>query len=273
MENKTKIQDFVELSVFMPLVYNMLMGLGVLIVGWILARWAKRVVRKRLGNNKGLQANETIRPLIATLVSYTIMLATLYAALSIAGIPASGLLAAFGAAGLAIALAVQGTLANVAAGMMLIFLRSIKVGEYIQTPNLEGTVQEIGLFTTLITSPAGVLISVPNAQIWGREIHNFSRAQTRRLDVDIELARDNDLDAALKTISGALHDHKAVSDKDSISAVISGLTPTSVQLQARCNLPAANLRTDASDIRLALQQALQQGGFKLPPVPASLSKV
>jgi len=140
METIREFYNQVAGSAYAPVVSNIFTALGIFILGWILARWADRVVRKRLGNNKGLQADDTFRPLIAIIVRYAIVLAALYAALDIAGIGAASLLAVFGAAGLAIALAVQGTLSNVAAGLMLIFLRKIKVGEYIQTPDVEGTV-------------------------------------------------------------------------------------------------------------------------------------
>ncbi len=257
--------DLVAGSPYAPLVRNIFAALGVFILGWIVARWADAVVRKRLGN-KGLLADDTYRPLIAIIVRYGIVLAALYAALDIAGIGAASLLAVFGAAGLAIALAVQGTLSNVAAGLMLIFLRTIKVGDYIQTPDVEGTVLEIGLFTTEIKSPDGVLVSVPNAQIWAKQVKNFSRFNTRRLDIVLEISRDNDVGLALQVLQDTLSNHKLVM-ADSAQTVISGFTPTSVQLQARCWLKADNLRNHASKVRLSLHDALLREGFKMPPLP------
>ena len=140
MESVSEFTSLIEWETILPVIKNVFVALGVLIIGWIIARWADRAVRKRLGNAKGLQADDTFRPLIALLVRYAIILGALYAALDIAGVAPASLLAVFGAAGLAIALSVQGTLANVAAGLMLIFLRSIRVGEYIQTSNVEGSV-------------------------------------------------------------------------------------------------------------------------------------
>ncbi|PHS39691.1 MAG: mechanosensitive ion channel protein MscS [Robiginitomaculum sp.] len=258
-------------SPYAPFIRDIFAALGVFILGWIVARWADAVVRKRLSNNKGLQADDTYRPLIAIIVRYAIVLAALYAALDIAGIGAASLLAVFGAAGLALALAVQGTLSNVAAGLMLIFLRTIKVGEYIQTPDVEGTVLEIGLFTTEIKSPDGVFISVPNAQIWAKQVKNFSRFKTRRLDIILEISRDNDVGLALEVLQKTLSAHKLVT-ADSAQTVISGFTPTSVQLQARCWLKADNLRSDASQIRLSLHDALRAEGVKMPPLPLPAAK-
>lgn len=247
-----------------PYFLNILTALGVFILGWILSRWADRTIRNRLGNDKGLEASDTVRPLIATVVKYAIMLASLYAALDLAGIPASSLLAVFGAAGLAIALAVQGTLSNIAAGIMLIFLRSMKVGEYIETPNVAGTVLEIGLFTTQMRRGDGVFVSVPNAQIWGSQITNYSRFDKRRVDIDIELDRDNDLDAALKTVRKALAAQDMVVDSKSIEVALTSFTPTTAILQSRFWLPTSNLRDHTSSVNLALNKALRDKGFKLP---------
>ncbi len=241
-------------------------ALAILFIGWVIAKWADRIVRTRLGNNKGLKADDTFRPLIATLVRYTIVLATLYTAFTFAGIPASSLLAVFGAAGLAIALAIQGTLANVASGLMLIFLRSLKVGEYIQTPDAEGTVLEIGLFTTEIKTSDGIFITIPNSAIWSKQIKNYSRYRARRIDVDLEVGRDNDLDKILGRLQNVLLKHDKVINTSSAAVVISGFTPGSVKLKARCWLKAGNLWSDASEVRLALHEALQKLDVKWPPV-------
>ncbi len=267
MDAVRELYAWVASSTYAPLVRDIFAALGIFILGWILARWADAVVRKRLANNKGLQADDTFRPIIAIIVRYAIVLGALYAALDIAGIGAASLLAVFGAAGLAIALAVQGTLSNVAAGLMLIFLRSIKVGEYIQTPDIEGTVLEIGLFTTEIKSPDGVYITVPNAQIWAKQIKNFSRFKTRRMDIVLEIARDNDVGLALEVLQKTLGGHDLVVAAESAQTVISGFTPTSVQLQARCWLKADNLRNSTSEIRLSLHEALRREGIKMPPIP------
>ncbi len=266
METFSELLSTIEWDTILPVVNNIFVALGVLILGWIIARWADRFVRHRLSNAKGLQADDTFRPLIALLVRYTIIFGALYAALDIAGVAPASLLAVFGAAGLAIALAVQGTLSNVAAGLMLIFLRSIRVGEYIQTSSVEGSVLEIGLFTTEIKSADGVFISVPNAKIWASQVKNFSRYKTRRIDVNIDIARDNDLKLAIDILQKTLADHDVVLASEDAEVIIAGFTASAVNVQARCWISTTNLRADASAIRLSLHKALQAEGFKLPPI-------
>ena len=249
----------------MPIVVNVLSGIGIFILGWILSRWAYRTILKRLGNEKGIQASETFRPLIATIVKYAILLGAIYAGLTQAGVAASSLLAVFGAAGLAIALAVQGTLSNIAAGVMLIFLRSMKVGEYIETPHVQGTVTEIGLFTTHMRRPDGVFVSVPNAQIWGSQITNYSRYDERRVDIDIEISRDNDLTEAVNTLEQLISDSPLVVNPELTSVAVLNTTPQTAVLQTRCWIHRTNYRADSSTLRVALHEALRAEGFKLPP--------
>jgi len=260
--------DGIQWMTFVPIATNILSGLGIFILGWLLSRWAYKTILVRLGNEKGLQASATFRPLIATIVKYAILLGAIYAGLTQAGVAASSLLAVFGAAGLAIALAVQGTLSNIAAGVMLIFLRSMKVGEYIETPDIAGTVLEVGLFTTHIRRPDGVFVTVPNAQIWGSQIANYSRFSTRRVDIDLELARDNDLAAAVDTVRASLDKQDMVVDKDKASVSVAGFTPTTAIIRARFWLDTENLSDKSSTLRTLFSQALSAEGFKLPPTPA-----
>lgn len=266
MENTPEILNIINWNVFTPILISGLQAIGILILGWIASGWAGRIIRRKLGNDKGLQVNDTLRPLFATVVKYTIMFSALYAALKVAGIPPQSLLAVFGAAGLAVALAMQGTLSNVAAGIMLIFLRSIKVGEYIATPDVEGSILEITLFTTQIEAPNGVFITVPNAQIWANQIHNYSRGSKRRIDIMVEISRDNDLAAAVSTVKAALLQSPHIINKDTASVVISSTTAHSALLQARCWITTDDVRGHTSDINVGLHTALRSGQFKLPPV-------
>ena len=245
---------------------NVLKAVGILLLGWVIANWAKHTVHKRLGNDKGLQLNDTLRPLLASFVKYTIMFATLYAALQTAGIQAASLLAVLGAAGLAIAMAIQGTLANIAAGIMLIVLRILKVGEYIETPSFSGSVLEIGLFTTQLKTSNGVLMTIPNAQIWSGRVSNYSRASERRIDINIELSRDNDLDKALDILKTTLLKSPHIIKKDAASVALSSIGTHSAVLQVRGWIGADDVRGHSSDIQLTLHKALRANKFKLPPV-------
>ena len=128
------------------------------------------------------------------------------------GVETTSIIAVLGAAGLAIGLALQGTLSNVAAGLMLVFLRPFKVGDWIEAASVSGTVREIGLFSTIIDTFDNVFISVPNSSIWSSNIINYSRYERRRLDIDIGIDIDSDLAVAETAMMKLADDPRVLPD-------------------------------------------------------------
>ena len=169
-------------------------GILTIFIGFWLSGRASRLVIKAL--SKIDQIDKTIIPMIGALVRYAGMTLTLVVALGKFGVETTSIIAVLGAAGLAIGLALQGTLSNVAAGLMLIFLRPFKIGDWVEAAGMSGTVREIGLFTTVIDTFDRVFISVPNSSIWSSNIVNHSRYGERRLDLDIGIAYESSLDDA-----------------------------------------------------------------------------
>jgi small conductance mechanosensitive channel len=167
-------------------------GILTIIIGFWLSGRASRLVITAF--SKIDQIDKTIIPMIGALVRYAGMTLTLVVALGKFGVETTSIIAVLGAAGLAIGLALQGTLSNVAAGLMLIFLRPFKVGDWIEAAGMSGIVREIGLFTTVIDTFDRVFISIPNSSIWSSNIVNHSRYGERRLDLDIGVAYDSSLD-------------------------------------------------------------------------------
>lgn len=256
----------IDWRTFWPMIKGALSAIAILIIGWMFAGWASRTVRKRLGDDKGIEVSATIRPLVVTILRYMILMITVYAAMKVAGIPPTGLLAVFGAAGLAIALAMQGTLSNIAAGIMLLFLKIFQVGDYILGPKVEGTVLEIGLFVTKIKNPSGVLVTIPNSQIWNSEVANFSAFGSRRIDVNIDVARTNDLEKALNILRATAAESELITEPESISAALIGYTQSAAKLQLRCWIAAKTFRADQSTLNVLFHEALKAGGITLPPL-------
>ena len=180
----------------------------ILIAGWILSRIASKSIRNFAKRTTKL--DKTIAPLLSQLVRYAILIVTLIIALSQLGVATTSMLAVLGAAGLAIALALQGTLSNVAAGVMLIWLRPFSVGEYIYASDIEGTVSEIGLFSTKIRTPNGLFIFAPNSKLWSTSITNEDRLPTRRINMKIGISYDADINKARKILLKIAKDEKRV---------------------------------------------------------------
>lgn len=198
---------------------NIFSGVIIMVIGIFVARKTSMSIRKHLGKINRFDA--TLVPLVASIIRYIILIIALIAALGSFGIQTTSIIAVLGAAGLAIGLALQGTLSNVAAGVMLLFLRPFQINDWIETGSNSGTVTEIGLFSTTISTFDNVFISVPNSGIWGQTITNHSRNNTRRMDIDIGIAYATDLDYAEKTMLALADDSRVLADPQPQFLVVS----------------------------------------------------
>ena len=173
---------------------NLLAALITIIIGIWAARRTSGLLREWLSRSNRI--DQTLTPILAALVRYAILTLTVVVTLGNFGVETTSIIAVLGAAGLAIGLALQGTLSNVAAGLMILFLRPFKIGDWVEAAGVSGSVREIGLFTTTIDTFDNVYISVPNSAIWTSNIINHARYGTRRLDLDIGISYDANLDEA-----------------------------------------------------------------------------
>jgi small conductance mechanosensitive channel len=172
----------------------------ILVVGWWVARRVARSLNRLLASQSRMDA--TLRPVICDTCLWSIRVISIIGALSQLGIQTASIVAVLGAAGLAIGLALQGTMQNIAAGIMLLLLRPFKVGDSIDagTGNVAGTVEEISLFTTRLTKSDGICEYVPNSALWSNSIRNYNRNPTRRLDLEVEISVRDDVDQALAAL-------------------------------------------------------------------------
>ena len=190
----------------------------ILVIGWWIAGRTGALVRHSLKNAKFVDS--TLKPLAASIARYAVLIFVIIAVLSNFGVETTSIIAVLGAAGLAIGLALQGTLSNIAAGVMILILRPLKVDEFVEASSVSGTVVEITLFTTLLKTPDGVFISAPNSQIWNSAIKNYSRNPTRRLDIKVGIAYDDDVDAALDFLKNLVaSDERVLKDPEPMSFV------------------------------------------------------
>ncbi len=207
----------------------------ILVIGWTLAGWARRAVDKTLSKIQKFDA--TLRRFFASLAKYLVIIFTVLAVLNQFGVQTASLIAVLGAAGLAVGLALQGTLSNVAAGVMLLLFRPFRVGDYIEAGGLAGTVKAITLFVTELGTPDNVQIIVPNSQVWNTAVKNYSHHATRRVDLMMGISYEDDIDAAMAAIRGLVGaDRRVLADPEPMFAVAE-LADNSVNLTVRawCN--------------------------------------
>lgn len=189
-------------SEFMPMIITVggrvVAALVILIISWMVGNWIDR----RFENMKRLDS--TLRNFLGNFFKYLIVTVGVITVIGLFGIPMASLLAVLGAAGLAIGLALQGTLANIASGVMLLILRPFNVGDYITWGDQGGTVKTLGLFGTELAMADNVYIFAPNSKIWGNEIRNFSRNMLRRQDITVNISYEDDINKVFRIIHGIL---------------------------------------------------------------------
>lgn len=226
-----------QFGAYGPVIVNALKALIVLVIGWMIAGAVSAWARKRVMSNPNI--DNTIGSFVASIVKWVILLVVLIAVLGLFGIEATSLVAVLGAATLAIGLALQGTLNNLAAGVMLILFRPFKLGQFVDIAGTAGTVKDINLFVTELATPDNVQIIVPNGQAWGATISNFSTHETRRVDMTFGIDYGDDIDKAMKVITDlASADDRVHADPAPWVRVVN-LGDSSVDLGVRvwCNAP------------------------------------
>jgi small conductance mechanosensitive channel len=186
------------------------------------------------------------------------------AVLSLFGIETTSLIAVLGAAGLAVGLALQGTLSNFASGVMLLLFRPFKVGDYVEIAGEGGSVQEIGIFSTQLHTPDNVKIAIPNSAVYGQTIKNYSANDTRRNDLVIGISYDDDIARAVETIQRILAaDSRVLEDPEPVVAV-ADLADSSVNLVVRPWCAGSDYWPLRFDLTRQIKEELEAAGCSIP---------
>jgi len=237
-------------------------ALVILILGWMIAGWARGFTERAL--SKTDKVDVTLRQFLASMVRYAILVFTVVAVLDRFGVETTSLIAIVGAAGLAIGLALQGTLSNVSAGVMLLLFRPFKVGDYVEGAGQAGSVKSITLFVTELATPDNVQIIVPNSQLWGAAIKNYSFHETRRVDLLMGIAYEDKIDDAVATINKVIEaDSRAHKDPAPMVAVVE-LADSSVNLTVRVWCDAGDYWPLKFDLTKALKERFDSEGISIP---------
>jgi len=249
---------------------NFLIAVLILIAGWVAARWIGRWVHDLIDRSHYI--DDTLKPLIANFARYGILAITVVAVLSQFGVQTTSLIALLGAAGLAIGLALQGTLSNVASGVMLLILRPFRVYEKIRVGDVAGTVREIGLFRTEIVTDDGNFVSIPNATLFSGTIVNASREATRRTNFTVEVDRGESIEAIEKTILESLAREPRVLKAPAPMIEVDVLGPISTTLMVHAWLRNSDFLATVSDVKKRVREALQ-GADVAAPIPVAAPAV
>ncbi len=234
MENvDQQVQESIQMVIEVVTAYGLdvIGAITILIVGWWFAGRAKAWAVKAF--KKTEHVDDTLTTFLGNLIRYLVIIITLLAVLDRFGVETTSFIAILGATSLAIGLALQGTLSNVAAGVMLLFFRPFNVGDFIEGGGQSGSVKSIGLFVTHLNTPDNVEIIVPNASLWGSSIKNYSFNSTRRVDFVFGIGYGDDIDKAMSIIAAlAAEDDRVHKDPEPV-IVVGELGASSVDIITR----------------------------------------
>jgi len=236
-------------------------AIALLVVGrWVAGR-VRRVLRALLAK---ADVDATLIPFVSSLAYWGILAIVGVAVLGMVGIHTASLLAVVGAAGLAIGLAMQGTLSNLAAGVMLLIFRPFNVEEFVDIGGTSGTVKAIGLFSTTMNTSDNIQIIVPNSKVFGGTIKNFSANPTRRLDLVVGISYDDDIGVARDTILSVLaQDDRVMADPEPLVEV-GELGDSSVNLLVRPWSRREDYWALKCYLLRALKERLEAAGCSIP---------
>ncbi len=209
---------------------NIVAAIVIFIIGMMLANWASKLTMRA---TRQANLDRTIGQVLSRLVRTVVIVVTILVILNRFGFETASLIALLGAAGLAIGLALQGTLNNIAAGVMLLALRPFKLGDLVEVGGNLGIVQDIGLFVTRLDSLDNVAIHMPNANIWGSEVKNLSQNPTRRVDMTFGIGYGDDMDKAISIIKEVLASNEHVLETPAPDVFIAGHGASSIDLWVR----------------------------------------
>ncbi|MEM7428062.1 MAG: mechanosensitive ion channel domain-containing protein [Pseudomonadota bacterium] len=261
---ETIVREAIEKSVSLTVDYSfsVLGALVVLVIGIMLASAIGRWTRRQLDRIESV--DETLSSFLSSLVRYALLVLVFITVLAQFGVKTTSILAALGAAGLAIGLALQGTLSNVASGVMLLVLRPFRIGEYIEAGGISGTVEEIGLFTTRLKRVDGLFVMAPNGQIWNTAIVNYSRNPLRRFELIVGISYEDDIGKAKQQLLGIAGGTEAVLTDPAPQVFVNALGDSAVEIGLRAWMKTEDYLAGSWSMTEAAKVEFDAAGLSIP---------
>jgi len=236
-------------------------AIAILIVGWIVAKLCRRISRKVLTTAK---AEASLVGFVSSLVYYAVLAFAVIGAISKLGVQTTSFVAVLGAAGLAVGLAMQGSLSNFAAGVLVLIFRPFKVGDFISAAGCDGVVQEIGIFTTTLHSPDNKKVIMPNSAVTGGNITNLTANETRRVDLTAGICYEADMNRAKQAIEEMLTNHPKVLNDPAPTVAVVELADSSVNLVVRPWCKTADYWDVYFSVTQGIKEALDGADISIP---------
>ncbi len=240
---------------------KVLAAIAIFIIGTWVAKAIRGLVRRMM---RKAQMDQTLRRFIGNMTYIALLAFIIIAALSQLGIQTTSFIAVLGAAGLAIGLALQGSLANFAAGFLMIVFRPFRVGDYIEGAGVTGTVEEIQIFTTTLVTPDNKTVIIPNAGLTGGNIVNWTLKGTRRVDMVMGIGYDDDIDKAKQIMADVLAEDERILEDPAPQIALVELADSSVNLVVRPWVKASDYWGVYMSVTEKIKKAFDTNGISIP---------
>ena len=259
----------VDLSAILPKIYELLTVYGIKVIAalaiFVIGRWVakgiRKFIRKMMNRSK---VDPTLISFVVNLAYVALLAFVVIAALNQLGIQTASFIAIMGAAGLAVGLALQGSLSNFAAGVLMIIFRPFKVGDFIEGAGVAGTVEKIEIFTTQLKTPDNKTIIIPNSKMTNDNIINYSAKGTRRVDMAFGIGYEDDIDQARSIILDVLaQDQRVLKNPESV-VLVSELADSSVNFTARAWANAGDYWDVYFDTTEKVKKRFDAEGISIP---------
>ncbi len=242
---------------------------GIQVVGaialLIVGRWVAGMVRRGVGRSlERIKIDEALVPFFSSMAYYLTLTVVVISVLSLFGIETTSLIAVLGAAGLAVGLALQGTLSNFAAGVMLLIFRPVKIGNFVEVAGVSGTIAELGIFSMILNTGDNVQITVPNSAVYGAVIKNYSVNENRRIDLVMGVSYSDDLGRAKQIIEDVIAKEARVLADPAPTIAVAELADSSVNFVVRPWVKAGDYWPTRFELTRALKEGLEAGGCSIP---------
>jgi small conductance mechanosensitive channel len=259
----------IDMEAILQKVYEYLAAYGLKIVAaiviFVVGRWLARLLSRLAGRSLKRTGIEDTLVRFAEHVSYIALLVfVIIAALATLGLQTTSFVVVIGAAGLAIGFALQGSLANFAAGVLLIVLKPFKVGDFVEAAGKKGTVKAIRIFNTVLDAPDNIRVIIPNAQVTGSSIMNYTVNGTRRVDLVCGVSYEDDLKKAQQVIEQVVAGDSRILKEPATTVAVSELGDSSVNFVVRPWVQNADYWAVYFDLTAKVKLALDKNGISIP---------
>jgi len=232
-----------------------------LVVGYLAARLMRRIVKRWLAKTELALA---LQRFVTQITYVAILIFAIVASLARFGIETTSFVAILGAAGFAIGFALQGSLSNFAAGVLILILRPFKIGDFVEAGGVSGSVQDIQLFTTILATPDNVKVMVPNAQIYGGVIRNYNGYETRRIDLAVGIGYGDAIEDAFAAALGVMAEDDRILGDPEPQVMVSDLGDSSVNLKLRLWVKGSDYWGVLFDLTRSVKETFDEEGIEIP---------